>query len=290
MKKSNIPSNLVKAARTFFKEGGIDKASVLAYYSIFSSFFLFPFIIYIFSRFLGKDPQTTSIYTMYPFSEVLPRTIKPIYKNAQEISSQLENIGIISIIIFLFLGFLIIKKIVQFVNEMCHIHLNYSNMNKRFLTRRISEFSLLFFGGLLGITSLFLTGIITFVTENKIIADNFDPDFIDSLSTFLIVYLVPTLMTFLLFFLLYKWIPEKKIYLKGSIIAAVISTLLWEFVKRGYAIYLVNYSLVGKIKGTVIAIILFGFWMEISMSIMLYGAKLTYIFDQEHNEKIKSDS
>ena len=57
-----------------------------------------------------------------------------------------------------------------------------------------------------------------------------------------------------------------------------------------YAYYLVNISIFGKIKGPIIAIILFGFWMELSMGIMLYGAKLTYLFDQKKNDKIKRDS
>jgi hypothetical protein len=30
-------------------------------------------------------------------------------------------------------------------------------------------------------------------------------------------------------------------------------------------------------------IILFGFWMEITMGIMLYGAKWTYLLDKEKN-------
>ena len=31
----------------------------------------------------------------------------------------------------------------------------------------------------------------------------------------------------------------------------------------------------------IVAIILFGFWMEVTMGIMLYGAKLTYLIDKE---------
>jgi hypothetical protein len=31
----------------------------------------------------------------------------------------------------------------------------------------------------------------------------------------------------------------------------------------------------------IVAIILFGFWMEVTMGIMLYGAKLTYHLDKE---------
>ena len=32
--------------------------------------------------------------------------------------------------------------------------------------------------------------------------------------------------------------------------------------------------------------VLFGFWMELSMGIMLYGAKLTHVFDRQNDEKI----
>lgn len=59
--------------------------------------------------------------------------------------------------------------------------------------------------------------------------------------------------------------------------------------KRTYAYYLVNISFFGKIKGPIIAVILFGFWMEFSMGIMLYGAKLTYYFDREKSKKEKLD-
>jgi uncharacterized BrkB/YihY/UPF0761 family membrane protein len=77
---------------------------------------------------------------------------------------------------------------------------------------------------------------------------------------------------------------------KGAFIAAMISTIMWELSKRAYTYYLVNISFVWKIRGPIIAIILFGFWMEISMAIMLYGAKLTYIFDREKNDHIKKSS
>jgi YihY family inner membrane protein len=96
-------------------------------------------------------------------------------------------------------------------------------------------------------------------------------------------------VTFLFFFVLYKWIPEKIVYVKGAFIAAIICAVLWELVKRTYVYYMVNISIFGQIKGPIIAIILFGFWMELSMGIMLYGAKLTYIFDKRKNDKFEKD-
>ena len=65
--------------------------------------------------------------------------------------------------------------------------------------------------------------------------------------------------------------------------SALFSALLWEMVKRAYTYYLVNVSLLRKMQDPVVAIILFGFWMEVTMGIMLYGAKLTYLLDKEKN-------
>ena len=92
---------------------------------------------------------------------------------------------------------------------------------------------------------------------------------------------------FLFFFILYKWIPEKRIHAGAALIAAFFSALLWELLKRAYTYYLVHVSVLRKIESPIVAIILFGFWMELTMGIMLYGAKFTFLLDKEENDKPK---
>lgn|GEM_PF-540904 len=293
LKEFNIPKNLWLALKEFFNEDGIDKASILAYYSIFSSLFLLTFFTFLFTRFLG-DPDLT-LKTVYPFSPDFFSKISPdIFKRANAISIRLEEVGVLGILFAFFLGFLVIKKIVQYVNGMFHVNLKAKRSEKGFWIRRVSEFSLLFLLGLLVIVSFFFTAIfsalMSLIQNNEFLAANIHPGFIEAINNFLVSYLVPFLITLLFFFILYKWIPEKIVYVKGAFIAAIISTVLWEIVKRGYTFYLVNLSILGKIKGPIIAIILFGFWMELSMGIMLYGAKLAYAFDrQKQAEKEKND-
>jgi YihY family inner membrane protein len=292
LKEFDIFRNIWLALKDFFKEDGLDKSSILAYYSIFSSLFLLTFFTFLFTRFLG-DPGIT-LKSIYPFSPDFFSKVSPeIFKKAGEISTKLKEVGVVGIILSLFLGFLVIKKIVQFVNSMFYIDLREKRSEKDFLVRRISEFSLLFIMGLLVIITFFITGLIPILTalflKNKFIAPHINPSFVDSLNNFLVLYVVPFLVTFLFFFVLYKWIPEKIVYVKGAFIAAIICAVLWELVKRAYAYYMVNISIFGRIKGPIIAIILFGFWMELSMGIMLYGAKLTYIFDKRKNDKLEND-
>lgn len=285
-----ILKNLWIALKDFFHEDGLDKSSILAYYSIFSSLFLLTFFTFLFTRFLG-DPDL-ALKSIYPFSPEFFSKISPeIFEKAAEISTRLREVGFIGVAFSLVLGFLIIKKIVGFVNMMFHINLKDKKSEKGFMMRRASEFSLLFLIGFLLVGSFLFSGLIstlnTLFHKNDFLASYINADFVQSLNNFILIYLVPFLITFFFFFILYKWIPEKVVYVKGAFISALISALLWELTKRGYAYYLVNISIFGKIKGPIIAIILFGFWMEFSMGIMLYGAKLTYIFDRERDDLLK---
>jgi membrane protein len=290
LKELNISKNLWLALKQFFKEDGLDKSSILAYYSIISTLFLLTFFTFLFTKFLG-DPDIT-IKNMYPFTPDFFSKISPeIFQKAEELSTKLKDLGIIGIMFSLLLSFLIIKKIVQYVNEMFEVSLQDRKSEKGFLVRRISEFGLLFFIGMLAVVIFLFTGFASTIKslfeKNEFIASHINPQFIESANNLIILFAAPFMLTFLFFLILFKWIPEKKVYLKGAIISALICSVLWEIIKRLYGYYLVNISLIGpgKVRGPIIAIILFGFWMEFSMAIMLYGAKLTYIFDKEANDK-----
>jgi len=285
IKDFHLLRSLWLAVKLFFKEDGMDKCSILAYYSIFSSLFLLTFFTFLFTKFLG-DPNL-ALRSVYPFSPDFFTSISPeIMNKAGEISSKMKEIGVIGILLSFILGFLVIIKIVQFVNSMFHINLKDKKSEKGFWIRRLSEFSLLFVIGFLVVASFFFSSMISTLTlffrDSEIFSNHINPEFFQAVNTFLVKYLLPFVITFLFFFILYKWIPEKVVYIRGAVISAIICTILWELSKRAYTYYLLNISFFGKIKGPIIAIILFGFWMELSMAIMLYGAKLTYIIDKGH--------
>lgn len=290
LKELNILKNSWLAMKQFFKADGLDKSSILAYYSIISTLFLLTFFTFLFTKILG-NPDIT-LKSMYPFTPDFFSKISPeIFQKAEELSTRLKELGIIGIMFSLLLSFLVIKKIVQYVNEMFDIKLKDRKSEKGFLVRRISEFGLLFFIGLLAVAIFLVTGFASTIKslfeKNEFIASHINPQFIESVNNLILLYIAPFVVTFLFFFILFKWIPEKKVYVKGALISAFICSVFWEVLKRLYGFYLVNISLIGpgRIRGPIIAIILFGFWMEFSMAIMLYGAKLTYIFDKEANDK-----
>ncbi len=290
-KELRITKGLIIALKELYRENVFDKASVLAYYSIISTLFLLTFFSFIFTKVLGSTD--ISIKGVYPFSPEFFNSISPDFLvKANEISSNLKNIGIFGVLFSFFLAVLIFKKVVQYVNEMFHIDLSTGIRNRAFWARRASEIALLFIVGLLAVASFIITGFITTVTslfKSTLLAEYINPDSIEALNKFGVKFIAPFTITFLIFFFIFKWIPEKKVCIKGAFISALISALLWEFTKRIYTYYLVKVSIVGKLGGPIIAVILFGFWMEFSMGVILFGAKLTSIFDRERDEQLKRD-
>jgi membrane protein len=177
---------------------------------------------------------------------------------------------------------------IHFINDMFFIKIKHG-----ILVRRIKEFGLLVIVGILIIFSFLFTGLIstinTLAEESQFFQNHINPASIQSIDNYLIKFVFPFLVTFLFFFILFKWIPEKKVKTGAALVAAIFSALLWEVVKRVYTYYLIHVSVLQKIANPIVAIILFGFWMELTWSIMLYGAKFTFLLDKEENGKLKKN-
>jgi membrane protein len=268
-----------QALKAFLAENGIDKASILAYYSIFSSFFLLIFFSYLFAGFIGT--ADAPLQNVYPFSPDFFQHIAPVFfKQAAALPNKIGHLGLFGLGFFLFIGILVFKKMVQFINDMFLI-----DIKRVFFIKRIKEFGLLVIVFILIVSSFLVTGLTSTITtifeQNLATKTTIDPALVGTVNGFLIKYIMPFLITLLFFYILFKWIPEKKVAAGAAFTSSLFSALLWEIVKRGYTYYLVNVSLLRKIEDPIVAIILFGFWMEITMGIMLYGAKMTYLLDKE---------
>jgi membrane protein len=274
-----IVRGMGRALMSFLDEGGIDKSSILAYYSIFSSFFLLIFFSYLFAGLMGN--ADSALQNVYPFSpEFLQQVVPVFFSDAAELTARIGDLGLFGLGVFLFFGILVFKKMVQFINDMFFIDIAHA-----FFGKRLKEFGLLLIVVILIIASFLATGLTTTITtvfeQDLALRTPIDPALVRAVNGFLLKYVLPFLITFLFFYILFKWIPEKRVNALAAFASSLFSALLWEMVKRGYTYYLVHISLLKKMQDPIVAIILFGFWMEVTMGIMLYGAKLTYLLDKE---------
>ena len=95
--------------------------------------------------------------------------------------------------------------------------------------------------------------------------------------------LVSLLVTFTLFALVYRFMPNAHVTVRDTIPGAVIGGLLWEGAKYVFA-WGVNYFHYDQIYGSVGAVVAVLTWGYVSSLVLLFGAQLTGVFHREHME------
>ncbi len=95
--------------------------------------------------------------------------------------------------------------------------------------------------------------------------------------------LVSLLVTFTLFAIVYRFMPNGPVTLHDTIPGAVIGGLLWEAAKYLFA-WSLNYFHYDQIYGSVGAVVAVLTWGYVSSLVLLFGAQLTGVFHREHME------
>src|SRR5437870_1310271 len=95
--------------------------------------------------------------------------------------------------------------------------------------------------------------------------------------------LVSLLVTFTLFAIVYRFMPNAHVTVRDTIPGAVIGGLLWEAAKYIFA-WTLNYLHYDQIYGSVGAVVAVLTWGYVSSLVLLFGAQLTGVFHREQME------
>jgi membrane protein len=93
------------------------------------------------------------------------------------------------------------------------------------------------------------------------------------------------IVTFTLFSIVYKFMPNAHVSVRDTIPGAVIGGLLWETAKYGFA-WSLHYFHYDQIYGSVGAVVAVLTWGYVSSLVLLFGAQLTGVFHREHIEEL----
>jgi membrane protein len=89
--------------------------------------------------------------------------------------------------------------------------------------------------------------------------------------------LVPLLIGWLVFFILYKTLPNVRVQTRAGLVAGLVAAVLWEAGKFGFGMYLQYATGATKLYGNLALIPVFLLWVWISWVIVLFGAELAYV-------------
>ena len=96
------------------------------------------------------------------------------------------------------------------------------------------------------------------------------------------VSLVPYALIWMLFSLLYLVMPNTKVQVKAAVLGGIFSGTIFEFLQWGYIHFQIGITKYSAIYGSFAALPLFLAWLQISWFIVLYGAEVSYAYQNIH--------
>lgn len=263
-------------------------AITISYFAVLCSVPLVALFAFATTKILG-NPEIAS-QSLNIFSEEFFAQLDPYFiQRVQFLSQNITNLGWFGLAGSLIAGSFLFSNLIYSINFIFK-----ANYQKSFFYNRILEYLIMFTIGIFMLISLSITAtwsaIHRTIKESPFVANHINPKFVSLIDNFFIQYLIPFTLTFLVFFSLYKFIPEIKVHTRAAVVAAAISTLLWEVFKRIFAFYVAHFSAIGivlakLVEGTLTSIIFFLLWLTFSLVILFWGAELASVLNERVHEK-----
>jgi membrane protein len=261
-------------------------AIVISYFALLCSVPLVALFFAAAGRFLGDTEvalRSLNIFT----DEFFARLDPGFFKGLADLSGAVGRLGLFGIVGSLVSASFLFSALITAVN-----HIFRTTYHKSFFYNRLIEFLMMAVVGVFMIFSLAMTAAWTAfgrtIQQSELVRATLNPEAVAAVNNVFLKYLIPYVLTFLMFFILYKFIPETKVHTRAALIPAAVAALLFEVFKRAFAYYVVHFSALGIVlnrilQGTLTSVLFFLLWITSSMLILLWGAELAAVLNEKYD-------
>jgi membrane protein len=99
-------------------------------------------------------------------------------------------------------------------------------------------------------------------------------------------YLLPFFLTYCMFFLIYKIIPNKRVHFKSALQAALFTSLLWEAAKHLFAWYVIHLAEYSIFYGSLSTLVVFILWVYYSTTVLVVGGEFAYFLEEDRQRSM----
>jgi membrane protein len=232
--------------------------------------------IYVMGYFVSEEDVSMIIqdvvYELLPPTEQTRSLLSDILKEVGSLFSDVGFLGLISIVILLWLSSTLISGFRHALNSIYHLE-----SREFFLVYRLKDI-------LLTLIITVLVIIYAYLVPLSAIAVNFFdwllPNEVSNLASQTILTLSTLTSSFVLFYFIFRWVPNVRIDRASRLIATVTSVLMIELARHLFAWYVTALTDYGRFYGTYGVIISIALWVFYSAIIILMAAELgNYIMD-----------
>jgi membrane protein len=265
------------AIQQFHENDLFTSAAAMSYFGLLTLFPALLLLLALSNRIAAGNEMITHVVQVYPGSgKFLHETLKSL--------SNINTEVIISCgVIVLWAGSWVFAVVERALNRI------WGTTPRTFLHGRALTLGMVGSVGVLLSLSVFVTSILVALQE---IAGRLSPRQLENYrllasvgSVFwqIVFALVSLLVTFTLFMIVYRFMPNAHVTVRDTIPGALIGSLLWEAAKYVFA-WSLNYFHYDQIYGSVGAVVAVLTWGYVSSLVLLFGAQLTSVFHREHME------
>ena len=242
-------------------------AASLSFYTIFT---LIPLLVIMMSL-LTALPSFEEYYIAikeFIFSNLMPVQSEMIIAKIDGFLENAAKMGVMSLAAILVASMLFFKNFEYIANRIFHV-------KSRGLWDSITTYWTMMTLTPIGLgVSFYLTGKVA-----TLIASN------DYTSSFDFLPLIPYIITWGLFFLIFQIGPNAKINPKASAISSLVVSIIFSVSKNSFIYYILLNKSYTTMYGSFATVMFLFFWIYISWIIFLYGLKLCYIIDRVYKNK-----
>jgi len=267
---------LWQALRKFNDDNGFFLSSGIAFNILIN---LIPFIMLLLAlvgTYLYNDQDVLHHIRAY-LRDVAPALDPKIMENLADVMQNRQIVGI--------LGFGGLLWFSTWVFSSLRIALNivFRVEKSRGMLRGIGiDLLMILLAGILLLVSMILSSVVTFLQgyQGRILVA------IGPTIQWILKYLLPFFLTYCMFVLIYKIIPNRRIHFSSALQAALFTSLLWELAKHLFGWYVVHLARYSIFYGSLSTLVIFIFWVYYSSTILVVGGEFAYFLEENRQRSV----
>lgn len=261
-------------------------AIVISYFTLLCSVPLVALFFAAAARFLGDTGMALRSLNIFT-DEFFARLDPGFFKSLGDLSSGVGDLGLFGIVGSLVSASFLFSTLITTINQIFR-----TKYHRSFVYNRFLEFLLMFVIGIFMFFSLAMTAVWTAlgrtIQASELVQTTLNPEAVAAVNNVFLKYLLPYALGVLMFFVLYKYVPEVKVHTRAALVPAAVAALLFEVFKRAFAFYVIHFSAVGIVlsrilQGTLTSVLFFLLWITASLVIMLWGAELAAVLNEHYD-------
>jgi membrane protein len=269
---------LWQALRKFNDDNGFFLSSGIAFNILMN---LIPFIMLLLAlvgTYLYNDQDVLHHIRAY-FRDVAPALDPKIMENLADVMQNRQIVGILGFVGLLWISTWVFSSLRIVLNIVFRVEKSLGMLQGIGV-----DLLMVLLVGILLLVSMILSSVVTFLQgyQGRILVA------IGPTIQWILKYLLPFLLTYCMFVLIYKIIPNKRVHFASALQAALFTSLLWELAKHLFAWYVVHLARYSIFYGSLSTLVIFVVWVYYSSTILVVGGEFAYFLEENRQRSPRS--